>query len=99
MCCNDQDFKKEIKHINRLKDINGYPNWIVEKTNKKVKNQNKMTRPTQVTSNNEENKHFVTLPSKEKAGETGTKVFTEICHINKYHVQSYLHRIEVSLKI
>ena len=89
VCYNDRDLKKEIKHINnRLRDINGHPNWIIEQTNEKVKNQNKMTGPTQVTFNNEE-----------KEGETRTKVFTEICHINKYHVQSYLHHIEVSLKI
>ena len=58
-----------------------------------------MTRPTQVISNNEENKHLLILPYKEKAGETRNKVFTKICHTNKYHVQSYLQRIEVSLKI
>ena len=100
VCCKDQDLKKEIKHINnRLRDINGYPNWIIEKANEKVKNQNKMTRPTQVTFNNEENEHSLNLPYKEKAGETRIKVFTEICHTNKYHLQSYLHCFEVSLKI
>ena len=100
VCCNDQDLKKEIEHINnRLRDINGYPGWIIEQTNEKVKNQNKMTRPTQITFNNEENEHSLMLHYKEKAGETRTKVFTEICHTNKYHVQSYLHRIVASLKI
>ena len=62
VCCKDQDLKKEIKHINnRLRDINGYSNWIIEKANEKVKNQNKMIRPTQVTFNNEENEHSPSL--------------------------------------
>ena len=100
MCCNDQDLKKETEHINnRLRDINGYPSCIIEQTNEKVENQTKMTQLTQVTFNNEENEHSLMLPYKEKAGETRNKVSTEICHTNKYHVQSYLHRTAASLKI
>ena len=58
-----------------------------------------MTRPTQVTPNNEENEYFLMLPNKEKEGETRIQVFTEICHTNKYHVQNYIRWIEVSFKI
>ena len=38
------------------RDINGYPNWTIEQTIEKVKNQNEMTRSTtQVTTSTEEN--------------------------------------------
>ena len=82
MCCNEQDLKKELKHLKKvLIDINHYPNWTIEQTNGKVKNENKITRPAQVTSSNEGNEHLLMLSYKAKAGETRTKVFREICAI------------------
>ena len=56
-----------------FRDINGYPNWRIEETVEKVKNQNKMTRSTQVTTNTEENEHLLMLPYKGKVGETTLK--------------------------
>ena len=40
-----------------FRDINGYPNCILEQIIEKVKNQNEMPRSTQVTTNTEENEH------------------------------------------
>ena len=54
-------------------DINGYPNWIIEQTIKKVKNKNEITWSTQVTSSTEENEHLLMLPYKGKVGETTLK--------------------------
>ena len=74
MCFNDQHLQKEIKHLTKVfRDINGYSNWIIEQTNEKVKNQNEMTRSTQVTTNTEENEHLLMLPYKGKVGETTLK--------------------------
>ena len=56
-----------------LRDINGYPNWVIEQTIEKVNNQNKMTRSTQVTTNTEENEHMPMLPYEGKVGETPLK--------------------------
>ena len=54
-------------------DINGYPNWVIEQTIEKVKNQNEMTQPTQVVTNTEENERLLMLPYKGKVGETTLK--------------------------
>ena len=56
-----------------LRDINGYSNWIIEQTIEKVKNQNKITRSTQVTTNTEENEHLLMLSYKGKVGEITLK--------------------------
>ena len=74
VCSNDQHLQNEIKHLKKVfRDINGYPNWIIEQTIEKVKNQNEMTRSTQVTTNTEENEHLLMLPYKGKVGETTLK--------------------------
>lgn len=74
MICNDQHLKNEIKHLKKvLRCINGYPIWIIQQAIEKVKNQKKMARPAQVTSNNEENKHLLMLLYKKKTGETRLK--------------------------
>ena len=74
MCSNDQHLQKEIKHLKKVfRDFNGYSNWIIEQTIEKVKNQNEMTRSTQVTTNTEENEHLLMLPYKGKVGETTLK--------------------------
>ena len=66
--------ENEIKHLKKVfRDIIGYPNWVIEQTIKKVKNQNEMTRSTQVTTNTEENEHLLMLPHKGKVGETALK--------------------------
>ena len=68
------NLQNEIKHLKKVfRDINGYPNWIIEQTIEKVKNQNEMTRSTQVTTNTEENEHLLMLPYKGKVGETTLK--------------------------
>ena len=56
-----------------FRDINGYRNWVIEQTIEKVKNQNEMTRSTQVITNTEENEHLLMLPYKGKVGETTLK--------------------------
>ena len=56
-----------------FRDINGYPNCILEQIIEKVKNQNEMPRSTQVTTNTEENEHLLMLPYKGKVGETTLK--------------------------
>ena len=61
-----------------FRDINGYPNWVIEQTIEKVKNQNEMTRSTQVTTNTEENEHLLMLPYKSKVGETTLKSLRSI---------------------
>ena len=53
--------------------INGYPNWVIEQTIEKVKNQNEIARSIQVTTNNEENEHLLMLSYKGKVGETRLK--------------------------
>ena len=74
VCSNDQLLENEIKHLKKVfRDINGYPNWIIEQTIEKVKNQNEMPRSTQVTTNTEENEHLLMLPYKGKVGETTLK--------------------------
>ena len=78
VCSNDQHLQKEIKHLKKVfRDINRYPNWIIEQTNEKVKNQNEMTRSTPLTTNTEENKHLLLLPYKGKVGETTLNVKCE----------------------
>ena len=54
-------------------NINGYPNWVIEQTTEKVKNQNEMTQPTQAVTNTEENERLLMLPYKGKVGETTLK--------------------------
>ena len=44
-----------------FRDINGYPNLIIEQTIEKVENQNEMPRLTQVTTNTKENEHLLML--------------------------------------
>ena len=56
-----------------FKDINGYPNWIIEQTIEKVKNKNEMPRSTQLKTNTEENEQLLMLPYKGKVGETALK--------------------------
>ena len=74
VCSNDQLLQNEIKNLKKVfRDINGYPNWIIEQTIEKVKNQNEMTRSTQVTTNTKENKNLIMLPYKGKVGETTLK--------------------------
>ena len=74
MCFNDQHLRNEIKHLKKVvNDINGHPNWIIEQTIEKVKNQNEMTRSAQVKTNTEENEHLLMLPCKGKVGETTRK--------------------------
>ena len=71
MCSNDQHLQNEIKHLKKVfRDINGYPNWIIEQTIEKVKNQNEMPRPTLLETNTEENEHLLILPFNGKVGET-----------------------------
>ena len=67
----DISFKSLQSVLQRLtlRDINGCLNWIIEKTIEKVKNQNEMTRSTQVTTNTEENEHLLLLLYKGKVGE------------------------------
>ena len=61
-----------------FREINGYPNWIIEQTIEKVKNQNKMSWSTQLKTNTEENKHLLMLPYKGKIGETTLKSLRNI---------------------
>ena len=56
-----------------FRDINGYSNWIIEQTIEKVKDQNNMTRSTQVTTNTEENEHLLMLSYKGNVGEITLK--------------------------
>ena len=66
--------QNETKHLKKVfRDINGYPNWTIEQTLEKVKNQNEIPRSTQVTINTEENEHLLMLPYKGKIGETTLK--------------------------
>ena len=74
VCSNDKRLENETKHLKKvLRDINGYPNWVIEQTIEKVKNKNEMTRSTQVKTNTEENEHLLMLPYKGKVGETTLK--------------------------
>ena len=73
-CSNNQYLENEIKQFKKVsREINGYPNWVREQTIEKVKNQNKMTRSTQVTTNTEEYEPLLMLPYKGKVGETTLK--------------------------
>ena len=56
-----------------FRDINSYPNWIIEQTIEIVKNQNEMTQSTQVATNTEENELLLMLPYTGKVGETTLK--------------------------
>ena len=49
------------------------PNWIIEQTIEKVKNQNEMPRSTQLKTNIEENEHLLMLPYKGKVGKATLK--------------------------
>ena len=54
MFSNDQHLQNEIKHLKKVfRDINDYPNSIIKQTIEKVKNQNEMAQPTQVTNSGE----------------------------------------------
>ena len=56
MCFNDQHLQSEFKDVKKVfRDINGYPNWIIEKTIEQVKNLSQMSRSTQVTTNTGKN--------------------------------------------
>ena len=80
VCSNDQHLQNEIKDLKKVfRDINGYPNWIIEHTIEKVKNQNEIPRSTQVTTNTEENEHLRMLPYKGKVGETTLKSLQNTC--------------------
>ena len=71
---NSKRLKIEIGDLKKVfRDINGYPNWVIEQTIEKVKIQNKMARSTQITNNTEENVHLLPLPYKGKVGETTLK--------------------------
>ena len=81
MICNDQHLKNEIKHLKKvLRYINGYPNWIIQQAIEKAKNQKKMARPAQVTSNNEEKKHLLMLLYKKKTGEIRLKSLEKLSY-------------------
>ena len=59
MCFSDQHLQSEFKHVkNVFRDINGYPNWITEKTIEQVKNLSQMSRSTQVTTNTGKKRTF-----------------------------------------
>ena len=74
VCSNDKHLENETKHLKKVfRDISGYPNWVIVQTIEKVKNQNEMTRSTQVTTKTEENEHLLMLPYKSKVGETTLK--------------------------
>ena len=74
MYSNNQHLKHGIKHVKKVfRDINGYPNWVIEQTIEKVKIQNEMARSTQITNNTEENEYLLPLPYKGKVGETTLK--------------------------
>ena len=74
VCSNDKHLENEIKYLKKVfRDISGYPNWVIEQTIEKVKNQNEMTRSTQVITKTEENEHLLMLPYKGKVGETTLK--------------------------
>ena len=74
VCSNDKHLENEIKHLKKVfREINGYPNWVIEQTIENVKNQNEMTRSTQVITNTEENEHLLMLPYKGKVGQTTLK--------------------------
>ena len=54
MYSDDQHFQNEFKQLQKVfRDINDYPNWIIEQTIEKVKNLNQMPQPIQVTTNTE----------------------------------------------
>ena len=68
--------KNEIKHLKKVfRDINGYPNWVIEQTTEKVKNQNEIAQSTQVTAKTVENKHLLMLLYTGKIGEKTLKSF------------------------
>ena len=74
MCPNGKHLENENKHLKKVfRDINGYPNWVIEQTIEKFKIQNEMPQSTQVTTNTEENEHLLMLPYKIKVGETTLK--------------------------
>ena len=38
VCSNDQHLESQIRHLKKVfKNINGYPNWVIEQTIEKVK--------------------------------------------------------------
>ena len=54
MYSDDQHFQNEFKQLKKVfRDVNDYPNWIIEQTIEKVKNLNQMPQPIQVTTNTE----------------------------------------------
>ena len=60
MCSNNQHLQNETKHLKKVfRDINGYPNCIIEQKIEKVKNQNEMPRSAQLKSNTEENEDLL----------------------------------------
>ena len=74
MCSNNQHLENEIKHLKKFfRGISGYPNWIIEQTIEKVKNQNEMAQSTQIKTNIEENEHLLMLLYKGKVGKTTPK--------------------------
>ena len=57
------NLQNEIKHYKKVfRDINGYPNWIIEQTIEKVNNRNEMPQSTLVTTNTEKNEPLLMLP-------------------------------------
>ena len=74
MCSNDQHLKNKIRRLKKVfRDINGYPNWVIEQTIENVKNQNEIAQSIQVTTNTDENEHLLMLPYKGQVGETRLK--------------------------
>ena len=62
VCSNDHHLEDEIKHLKKqFRDISGYPNWVIEQTIEKVKNQKEMARSTQVTTNTEKKRTFANV--------------------------------------
>ena len=56
------NLQNEIKHLKKVfRDINGYPNWIIEQTIEKVNNRNEMPQSTLVTTNTEKNEPLLML--------------------------------------
>ena len=62
MCFNNQHLENELKHLKKVfRDINGYPNRIIEQTIEPLKNINQMPQSTQVTTNNGKNRTFANV--------------------------------------
>ena len=98
VCSNNQHLQNVIKHLKKVfRDINGDPNWIIEQTVEKVKNQNKMTRSTQVTTNAEHFKTVIPANNTCKIIYTGTKlasIFYIKDKISKEHKHDLIYKVQ-----